>query len=409
MTRRSIALLLVAALLLGACSPRKTEEKVPQIVTLNIGANENPAMDSLIGAFQERYPHIRVKKTILPFGEIGDARARDLVAKGELDLIESVSDVAYRPLEPFIQKSRFPVDGLNPPAEQLRRNGVLTLLPLVVTPQFLFYNVDRFEQAGIPLPREGWTWDQFRIAAARLAEGEGESRRWGFFSLEMTDMVRAMVEEETGRSWEEADEAVLLRAVQFFAGLIFTERAAPPEFIRGGGTMIEIRPPLTQMGAAMVLNRGESISELATPSGRQLRVDVAPLPSLTGRPPAINNIGLGGLYGIPQSSKHPEEAWLLLSFMAGPEGARIVASQGSLPLYRDEAVRKAWFDQVPAPPPGTEVFFAAPMTIFEHKGDSDWRVGSALWQQVQLALAGKVTAEEAVAQFLQERKQVQGR
>lgn len=49
-----------------------------------------------------------------------------------------------------------------------RVNGDLYAFPNHFVHTVMFYNIDAFEEAGVPLPTTDWTWEDFRSAAEAL-------------------------------------------------------------------------------------------------------------------------------------------------------------------------------------------------------------------------------------------------
>jgi ABC-type glycerol-3-phosphate transport system substrate-binding protein len=82
---------------------------------------------------------------------------------------------------------------------------------------------------------------------------------------------------------------------------------------------------------------------------------IAPLPAAPPNRPGT----IGGIeaYGISAKAADPEAAWTFLSFLAGPEGATILAKQGRFPVYSTDSTQAAWLASAPPPPPGSEALF----------------------------------------------------
>lgn len=47
--------------------------------------------------------------------------------------------------------------------------------------QFVLLNKDALDEAGLPVPTYGWTWDDFRDYAKKLTKGEGVDKRYGTY------------------------------------------------------------------------------------------------------------------------------------------------------------------------------------------------------------------------------------
>jgi len=69
------------------------------------------------------------------------------------------------------------------PLETVTYEGSLYGLPFYTNALGMFYNRTAFEEAGLPLPEEGWTWEDFRVAVDTLSKdgmyGFGFQGGWG--------------------------------------------------------------------------------------------------------------------------------------------------------------------------------------------------------------------------------------
>ena len=59
-------------------------------------------------------------------------------------------------------------------------DGNLYELPTDCNDAVVHVNTKMFQEAGIEIPYDGWTWDEFRSIAKQLTTGEGDSKVYGF-------------------------------------------------------------------------------------------------------------------------------------------------------------------------------------------------------------------------------------
>ncbi|MCB1971022.1 MAG: carbohydrate ABC transporter substrate-binding protein [Geminicoccaceae bacterium] len=139
--------------------------------------NESEAMRSALDKFEEANPDIKVTLDIVPYkaileslpvqleaGEGPDiARVTDLggLSQYYLDLTPYISDAAYweESFGPFLK-------WLRPNAESKAISGFMT--QLTVTGPYV--NKTLFEQAGVDMPGDGATWDDWAGAAREVAQ-----------------------------------------------------------------------------------------------------------------------------------------------------------------------------------------------------------------------------------------------
>ncbi|MFO7172784.1 MAG: extracellular solute-binding protein [Bacillota bacterium] len=420
-------------LLLAGCT-RLPERRVPatpapvaggsaDVISIRVLGGDSPALDAHIAAFYEAYPHYRVRKLRPPPGVGWGEFARLHIQEGNVDVIAGpspalVAEGLLLPLDPLVQASGFDLGGLGEAVDQLREAGQLYALPYAASPVVVAYNRERFASAGVPLPRPGWTWEEFREAAARTARAGGEGY-WGFVTDEPALAVQLWLEGRTGGRWETAGEAEVREALAFFHSLVFSDGAVPPVPApedagrstggtgAGGGGSVPAWEVFFAGRAAMILaDLTFLLSQSRGPGlrGGALDWDVAPLPVHPGEEPVIWAAPF--LYGIAATSPQPEAAWNFVRFAAGPEGAVAMARAGYLPLYRSPEVRAAWFEQQPAPPPGTETLFTGRWSLAgggQASAAETWRI---LHTATARVLSGASSPAEAAAAFRAEMDQV---
>ncbi len=75
----------------------------------------------------------------------------------------------FIPLNSFIKKNHFSLKPFEPAMiHELSHNGKLLALPYDFGPVVIAYNKDLFAKKHVPLPKSGWTWQQFLDTAKKL-------------------------------------------------------------------------------------------------------------------------------------------------------------------------------------------------------------------------------------------------
>lgn len=137
---------------------------------------------------------IKVNITTYPFRELLQVIEVGMQAKSsQFDVLEVDSPLtASYAVRGYIE----PIDYLLSPEEQGKFfpatveigkwNGKLYNIPFENSTQFMYYNKDLFEKAGIPFPamdvNQRWTWEQVVEASLKIQETvnkEGETKKWG--------------------------------------------------------------------------------------------------------------------------------------------------------------------------------------------------------------------------------------
>jgi multiple sugar transport system substrate-binding protein len=169
-------------------------EKIPKVgnriadvsdnnsITIRFGCHrttvEETDLGTLISQFHKLYPRIRVQTMMLEHY----VSVRQSLESGIMDVVtvnvpnfrEMVEYDALELLEPQLPKSDiYPY--LN---KAFMHNGELMVQPLTFSPVVLCYNRKHFREMDILEPDSGWTWEDLKRAAAKLAI---PNERYGFY------------------------------------------------------------------------------------------------------------------------------------------------------------------------------------------------------------------------------------
>lgn len=194
MTRRMFALMLVLILAMGAL-PAVARADEPIVLKFWGGVPAEYGPSQVVERFNEEYKdrgiqaeyvryvndstgNMKLETTLLAGGEIDvymTYSLTNLVKRGEGGMAVELS----RQLEEA---------GFDMVAEQgdlakpfIFEGGKIFGIPTKFENYFILANVDMFDAAGIELPLQGWTYDQFREAAMKLTSGEGQDKVYGMF------------------------------------------------------------------------------------------------------------------------------------------------------------------------------------------------------------------------------------
>lgn len=137
----------------------------------------HPIRPTTIALFEKKNPHIHVVND-------PDADSRRLLTQlaGNVppDVMtmyspEQVMNFAKRglllDLRPYVKKYKIPVDKLWPQLKPyVYYDDQIVGIPENCGNQYMFYNKKMFRDAGVPYPKEGWTWDDYVAAAKKLTK-----------------------------------------------------------------------------------------------------------------------------------------------------------------------------------------------------------------------------------------------
>ena len=236
--------------------------------------------------------------------------------------------------------NQFPESLLTP----LRYEDKLYALPQEVSPFVMYYNKDMFEAAGVELPTDDWTIDDFYAAAKALTDPEKKVygyRHPGAWADQVLGWFsRAGVEYDiSGTEVKGLDTPEALEALQFLYDMVVVDGLSPNP------------AALTAMGkGADALFRNQSVAMESAGLWMLPTYKADPLDfewDVVRMPMDKNQKTKAGIlnWGISSATKNPEVSWDVLKFLVGPKGMRIVAeSNMALPGSNDEAANQIVLD-----------------------------------------------------------------
>lgn len=386
------------------------EEPVTIEVAVSGSAQELEIHQQKFDLYMEEHPNVTIKPV-----DIGTERFQKLMtligsgtAPDIIYINEWCYSLAYRdvllPLDSYIEAdedfdlSYYPESLLVP----LRYEDQLYALPQEVSPYVMYYNKDMFNAAGVDLPTDDWTMDDFYAAAKALTNpdenvyGYRHPGAWAdqilnWFSLSGVEY------DTSGTEVQGLDTPEALEALQFLYDLVVVDQISPNP------------AALTAMGkSADALFRNQSVAmqasglwDLPTYKADPLSFewDVVRMPQ--GKTQKVKAGILN--WGISADSDNPDATWELLKFLAGPEGMRIVAeSNMALPASTDEDANQivldthfpenvqAFVDSVP------DVDMTDQLSIYRTE------VNTKLQELVDKMLIGESTPEETQQALIEE-------
>lgn len=209
------------------------------------------------------------------------------------------------------------------------------------------YDVDMFNAAGVPLPTDTWTWDDYADAARKIAEStghfgsscfanndefiagcstfigqQGAVGEYGFFNLELTDLGFD-------------DPNMLVPYIEMRASLI-AEGASPDAGAAMEVTNIENDFLVTGEAAMawIAVNQFPTIYDICKAEGRNLAL--ATIPRATADGPAGSVIQSSQMLCVSQDSANKEAAAAFISwFQNSTECNNVLQGERGIPINSD--------------------------------------------------------------------------
>ncbi|HEY3413545.1 MAG TPA: extracellular solute-binding protein [Armatimonadota bacterium] len=239
--------------------------------------------------------------------------------------------------------------------------NVLTIPRDIAPVCCVYYNKKIFDEAGVPYPSDDWSWSEdparfskpgfdpdkdFLSICKRLIKINPRTGRPSQFAF--SGDIDHFIYSAGGRFVDNVknptrvmyDDPKTLMGLQFRADLVnkYHYMPSPLDYSAMGVGA----PDLFLTGRLAMFHSGI----WNTPQFRDIKTfdwDVAMFPK---GPTGIRAFGTGGSgYGMARGTKHPELAWELVKYLAGPVGQSALAATGlAQPSIRKLAESKVWLD-----------------------------------------------------------------
>ncbi|HEX4208374.1 MAG TPA: extracellular solute-binding protein [Ktedonobacteraceae bacterium] len=310
----------------------------------------NPWEYRTVSAFEATHPNIHVQIIISPGSQYYDQKRETMdVGYEPADVFtmwgnNSWADNVYRnfaaDLTPYIQSSHFSLAGMNQTLlKQYSINGHAYAIPFGTGGSYLFYNVDMFKKAHLPLPPTNWddpnwNWNSVLKDAKALSMPNAAlaQRQYG---------ISDDLWPENANAWLFGGD--IYPSSTYKSGVVTAVHATSPAVEQGEQwkqDMIYKYKIMPTPATASVLSgflSGKIGMEMTGVWGfwsyqpATFHWAVAPLPHLTTNKDVI----FTDAWMMAKDSHHPQEAWEFIKWLSSPDhGAKTyMESSGSIPPW----------------------------------------------------------------------------
>jgi ABC-type glycerol-3-phosphate transport system substrate-binding protein len=304
---------------------------------------ENQILSDMVAAYYQAHPGITVELERIPFNdyvtkllnEIAANQAPDVIFVEVNNFVDLYLGGALEPLNTYIQADHMDLGAYYPQVmDRFTEDGQTYVIPRDTAPiGVIYYNKKAFDEAGLAYPTDDWDWNQFVADGKKLmkVDPSGKVIRWGFvddwplFDAWVYDAGGTFADSEKHPTkWTFASDPNTLRGIQFRSDMMNKYKMMlPPASLSAMGGM----------GTGDMFMNGSVAMFLSgiwkTPTFRQIKDfkwDVVMLPKDPEGHHAFSTGGSG--YGILKSCTHKKEAWDLVKYLSGEEGAKKLAATG---------------------------------------------------------------------------------
>jgi multiple sugar transport system substrate-binding protein len=372
-----ILMLIVSVSILTACSSNnsstsqeasgnsasnggKSSSEEPVTINFYDWTDEQPYMEQVVSAFEEKHPNIKVNANFIPSSDYIQKILVNLsTGGGDMDVFatQSTSNLAE-----YISKDVLePLDDIAGSAalsenkaaiEQLRYNDTIYGFPYRTSKWVLYYNKDLFDQAEIDYPDSSWTWDRYAEAAKALSSGSGQDKVYGSLSYQADNTWwRVLANIEGANNPLNADELeVFKKALEYYHKLTYTDGSQQPFGELVGDAGGDFAGRFLSGKAAMMWNGDwgvQMLNDEIEKNGVELNYDIAPLPHWEGS--ETTTTGSFAVIMVNKQSKKMDAAKKFAEFVASEEAAKIIVSNGLLSPWGTEEVKQAFLGKLTKP------------------------------------------------------------
>lgn len=360
MKKRMFSLLLVGAMAASMMAPVAVHADDKIKLTFYGWSDEEGYLQPLFDAFNAQSETSYIEPQYCAVGEYEQVVISAMAAQTPIDVlaINGLSPMSnYQAKDMLVDMSEFAAaSGFDPVATYgdtyagANENGMYGF-PYRMAVWFMFYNKTMLEDLGVEYQTEtSYTWPEFvalceEVQAKLVEKGmdiESDPNNGCYAGLVGMNKNTTIAQRGVSLLDENADEAI-------------TEYWTLWKQLEDNGTHLPYAEKLeygTNVGnvywvpgrIAFFQNATWGISSYNTKveSGEMpFEYGCMPMPIPEGEADQTN-LSNPNFFGIPKTSEHAEEAYKFVEFACSAEGAKILAEQGVLPAYSDEAVSTAY-------------------------------------------------------------------
>ncbi|MDB5059163.1 MAG: hypothetical protein JWO59_2635 [Chloroflexi bacterium] len=363
--------------------------------------DEQITANAILKVFEARYPKIQVQPQYTDFTSYfirlnADLAAKSIpdvmfltyvptyAAKGALVDIRALAAKHHKNISAYTQGELF----------LFQWNGGLYGVPRDNGTEVIFYNRKLFRKAGVPFPKDGWSYDDLRATAKKLTIGSGSrisqygyAYETGKWNLWLWQNGVELFDNDAKPTKVTFNTPAGAQALQFIADLTNKDQVTPPASqLASSATIASL---FTGGQLAMAFGNHALVPTFNKTAG----LDWAPvgLPHFNGHK-VVNTAGGAG-YTISKFASNPDAAYQLWDFLTGPIASlKFAAGDDIVPLSPDALRSSAWTSK-----PYNRVF--TEQTKLGHRFPSFAQFGpvySAIDSALQPVWIGEQTAAQAL-------------
>jgi multiple sugar transport system substrate-binding protein len=346
----SLALALVTA---AGCAGDEGNETLLRVMAW-AGPEEREIEQRILDQFREEHPNIRIeyesisanyRERLLTSIVAGSPPDVALLDNGSLGAAPFIARGLLVNVATYLDRIGVDTSAYYPEVLNIfRRPGGLYAFPKDFNPIVVYLNKDLFEEAGVALPDQDWTWDDFERIAKQLTrdlDGDGRNETFGtqvrrvFYLWQPWvwaaggDVLSPDGRQATGYLNSPQTEA----AIKFLIDLVKVHRVVPSVDVQRQASGMERNFFLTGRIGMVMSGHWWLPSIRPYIDEGKVNIAVAPLPRYEDRDPVTVIYAAG--WAVPYNTRHKKLAVELAAYLSSPQAQRLRARYGlALPSLR---------------------------------------------------------------------------
>lgn len=269
----------------------------------------------------------------------------------------------------------------------------------------LYYNKKLFDDAGVAYPKDDMTWEEYLVLAKQMTKGEGQDKVWGSF---MPDWAQTWYGygHQLGKNVFDEDLTPFLQGLKLRKEL--STSGSQPSVAENKATNAHYRTAFLTGKYAMVIT-GTWFPGMLEQDLKDGKLNFDWDMTYVPHPPGVQrgtSMSTPVVHSINNDSKHKDEAYAFIKFIASEEGQKIVA-KFQTPASTSADVKDVFTKSFTKPVNLSPIFDAIPVPERVLKEGLP-QLGLILEQEGNRALLDDITPEEALVNIKDRRsKEIQ--
>lgn len=331
-------------------------------ITLEVYAwtDEEENIRLLSEAYMEQHENIQIHRNIIPISQFGQRMLSLKNGQTKADCIFSpnASECAIwknkkilQDLSEYLEDSEL-LDAYGEWYEAGENENSSYMIPYRQSRWAVYYNKTLFDERNVEYPGENWTWEDYAETAVALTGRVNGEKVWGSLSFEPTNKWWRVPARTAGANdpFIKADLEQFRKAAEYIYDLTYTLKAQQPYTQQDSSNAVLYNEAFLEGNIGMFFSGDWSAATLnrqIKEQGLDFSYDIAPMPHWEGE--ESYTISDAAVIAMVAGSEHPEETFDFMKFVAGPEGARILAENDVIPAWNSEEIQELYLSNATLP------------------------------------------------------------